>query len=89
LNFLKLIIIIATENVSAAIFGEFREEGGDLDWIGMLGGAIDHPLLSQACPSTGNPASPSGPYGTNPLILCILQNFLSTKINALKCHLLQ
>lgn len=28
LNFLKLIIIIATENVSAAFLGELKEEGG-------------------------------------------------------------
>lgn len=32
--------------------------GGHLDGRGVLGGATSHPLLSQAAPSTGNPASP-------------------------------
>lgn len=89
LNFLKLIIIIAMENVSAAFLGDLREEG-----VLLCGeGPWEVPHITRCTvkqqPPPSHPTSPSGLQSISLFGLSILQNFFSTKINALKCHLLQ
>lgn len=65
MNFLKLIIILAMENVSEAFHRELREEeGGDLVQRGALGG--------DTRPPDALPTSPAGSQSTSRLGLSIL-----------------
>lgn len=73
MNFLKLIIILAMENVSEAFHRELREEeGGDLVQRGALGGDTRPPdaLLKQN--PTPPTTSPAGSQSTSRLGLSIL-----------------